>query len=106
MPEIVFVEHDGTLHKVEAEVGMSVMEAAVQNGVNGIDADCGGSCACATCHGYIDDAWRERIPAADFMELDMLELAYERTENSRLTCQIRVNDDMNGLLIRLPESQG
>ncbi len=81
------------------------MEVAVQNGVNGIDADCGGACSCATCHGYIDEKWRDRIESADSVELEMLDFAYMRADGSRLTCQIKVVDDMDGLLIRLPDAQ-
>ena len=105
MPTITFIEPDGARKTVNAETGQSVMEAAVQNGVNGIDADCGGACSCATCHGYIDEQWRDRIESADAIELEMLDFAYMRAAGSRLTCQIKVNDDMDGLLIRLPEAQ-
>jgi len=105
MPTIIFIEPDGTEKSVSAEIGQSVMEAAVQNGVNGIDADCGGACSCATCHGYIDESWRQKLAAADGVELDMLDFAYMREEGSRLTCQIKVCQDLDGLLIRLPEAQ-
>ncbi|MNL10106.1 Ferredoxin-6 [compost metagenome] len=105
MPTIIFIEPDGGRKAVIAETGQSVMEAAVQNGVKGIDADCGGSCSCATCHGYVDVAWRGRIEPADAVELDMLDFAYMRDEGSRLTCQIKVNDGSDGLLIRLPQAQ-
>lgn len=105
MPMIIFIEPDGTENKVSAEIGQSVMEAAVQNGVSGIDADCGGACSCATCHGYIDESWQEKLAAPDAVELEMLDFAYMREENSRLTCQIKVSEDLNGLLVRLPESQ-
>jgi 2Fe-2S ferredoxin len=105
MPKIIFIEPDGNENSVSAEIGQSVMEAAVQNGVQGIDADCGGACSCATCHGYVDEAWRGRISAPDSVELDMLDFAYMRGEGSRLTCQITVDAGMEGLLIRLPESQ-
>lgn len=106
MPTIIFIEPSGSQQEVDAQVGQSLMEAAVQHGVKGIDADCGGACSCATCHAYIDEAWRDRIEPADPAELDMLEFAWRRAEGSRLTCQIKVNHGMNGLLIRLPESQG
>lgn len=105
MPVIIFIEHDGTENKVSAEIGQSVMEAAVQNGVNGIDADCGGACSCATCHGYIDESWQAKLVAPDAVEREMLDFAYMRAENSRLTCQIKVTENLNGLLVRLPESQ-
>ncbi|WP_433706393.1 2Fe-2S iron-sulfur cluster-binding protein [Paraburkholderia sacchari] len=106
MTTIIFIEPDGSRREVDAAPGQSLMEAAVQHGVKGIDADCGGACSCATCHGYVDEAWRRRIEPADGAELDMLEFAYRRGEGSRLTCQVKVADSMNGLLIRLPESQG
>lgn len=105
MPMIIFIEPDGTENKVSAEIGQSVMEAAVQNGVNGIDADCGGACSCATCHGYIDESWQAKLAAPDAVELEMLDFAHMRAENSRLTCQIKVTENLNGLLVRLPESQ-
>lgn len=105
MPTIIFIEPDGSEKRVQAQSGQSVMEVAVQHAVNGIDADCGGACSCATCHGYIDQAWCDRIPPADGVELDMLDFAYLRAQGSRLTCQLCVSDDMDGLLIRLPESQ-
>ena len=105
MPIIIFIEPDGTRRKVEAQAGQSVMEAAVQNGVKGVDADCGGACSCATCHGYVDEAWHGRIEPAEPVELEMLDFAYMRAQGSRLTCQIKVNDRMEGLLIRLPEAQ-
>lgn len=105
MPNIIFIEPDGTRKSVNAQIGQSIMEVAVQNGVNGIDADCGGACSCATCHGYIDEKWRDRIESADSVELEMLDFAYMRAVGSRLTCQIKVVDDMDGLLIRLPEAQ-
>ncbi len=105
MPTIIFIEPDGTRKTVIADIGQSVMEAAVQNGVNGIDADCGGACSCATCHGYIDEAWRARIEGAGSSELEMLDFAYMRSDGSRLTCQIAVSEEMDGLLIQLPEAQ-
>lgn len=106
MPKLIFIEPDGTERSVLAQLGQSVMEVAVQHGVKGIDADCGGACSCATCHGYVDESWLDRIAAADSVELDMLDFAYERLDSSRLTCQIKVSEDMDGLLIKLPESQG
>lgn len=105
MPKIIFVEPDGNERSVDAQQGQSIMEAAVQNGVKGIDADCGGACSCATCHGYVDMGWLDRIDPPDSVELDMLDFAYMRGEGSRLTCQIKVTDQMDGFLIRLPESQ-
>jgi ferredoxin, 2Fe-2S len=106
MPNIIFIEPNGARREVDAVPGRSVMEAAVQHGVKGIDADCGGACSCATCHGYVDEAWRERIEPPDGAELDMLEFAFRRGEGSRLTCQIKVTEGMSGLLIKLPDSHG
>lgn len=106
MPKIIFIEPAGTRREVQAIVGQSVMEAAVHNGVHGIDADCGGCCSCATCHGYVDDAWLDVLDAPDSVELDMLDFAFRRTPQSRLTCQLKVQDKIDGLMIRLPESQG
>lgn len=105
MPNIIFIEPDGNQRSVNPELGQSLMEAAVRHGVKGIDADCGGSCSCATCHGYVDEAWRARIEPPDSVELDMLDFAYMRGEGSRLLCQIRITDKMDGLLIRMPDSQ-
>lgn len=106
MTKIIFVSADGASRiEVEADNGSSVMEAAVRNGVPGIDAECGGACACATCHVYIDDEWTEVVGGPDAMEEDMLDFAYEPQPNSRLSCQIRVSDELNGVVIRVPERQ-
>ena len=106
MARIIFIENDGTRHEVDASNGVSVMEAAVNNMVPGIDADCGGACACATCHVYIDENWVEKTGAADSMEESMLDFASDMQGNSRLSCQISVSDDLDGLIVRLPRSQG
>ena len=106
MATITFIEPGGARRAIDASPGQTLMEIAVQNGVKGIDADCGGACSCATCHGFVDAAWRDRIQPPEGAELDMLEFAYQRGEGSRLTCQIKVTDDMHGLLIQLPDSQG
>jgi 2Fe-2S ferredoxin len=106
MPKITFIEHNGAEHVVEANVGLSVMEVAVRNMVPGIDADCGGACACATCHIYVDDAWAERTGKPESMEESMLDFAYEPKETSRLSCQITVTEELDGLIVRLPEFQG
>lgn len=106
MPKITYIEHNGTEHTIEAEEGVSVMEAAVKNMVPGIDADCGSACACATCHVYVDDAWREKAGKPESMEESMLDFAAEPTENSRLSCQIKVTSALDGLVVRLPEFQG
>lgn len=102
---IIFVEHDGTEHTVEAKIGVSIMQAAVNNLVPGIEADCGGLCACATCHGYIDPAWLDKVPAKTRVEAELLENAPSLKPESRLTCQINVTDELHGIVIRLPESQ-
>ncbi len=106
MARIIFFEHDGTRHEVEATNGASVMETAVNNSVPGIDADCGGACACATCHVYIDEAWVEKTATAESMEESMLDFASDMKDNSRLSCQITVTDQLDGLIVRLPRSQG
>jgi 2Fe-2S ferredoxin len=105
MPSITYIEHDGTEHTVEVRKGLSVMEGAIKNNVPGIDADCGGACACATCHCYVDEAWREKTGSASAMEESMLDFAQNVEPNSRLSCQIRVTDDLDGLIVRLPEEQ-
>lgn len=105
MVEITFVEFDGSRRKCEASAGMSVMEVAIQNEVRGIDADCGGACACATCHVYIADRWLEVTGNRSQMENDMLEFAIDVRENSRLTCQLKVSEALNGLVVTVPEKQ-
>lgn len=106
MVAITFIEFSGTVHTVEAQEGATAMEAAVRNGVPGIDAECGGACACATCHVYVDDAWAEKTGHAEPMEEDMLDFAFDVRPNSRLSCQIRVRDDLDGLVVRTPARQG
>lgn len=105
MPRIIFIEHDGSRKEVQTEVGQSAMQAAVSNMVPGVIADCGGACSCATCHGYIDEPWIDRVPAASDDESAMLECAMHREDNSRLTCQINITPELDGLVIRLPPSQ-
>lgn len=105
MAKITFIEFDGNEHVVEASPGLSVMEAAVKNNVPGIDADCGGACACATCHVYLDQPWAEKVPAASEMERDMLEFAPHAESTSRLACQIKIDEALDQLVVRLPESQ-
>jgi len=104
MPRIIFVTADGTRHEVDVEEGYSVMEAAINHNIRGIVAECGGACACATCHGYIDEAWLDKLPAMDDMEDSMLDAAFERKANSRLTCQIEVNDGLDGLVVYVAEN--
>jgi len=101
MPRIVYIEPDGTRKEVEVEVGYSVMEGATLNGIEGIEAECGGACSCATCHAYIDEAWLGKLQPMDGMEDSMLEAAVERQSNSRLTCQIPVTEDLDGLTLKV-----
>lgn len=105
MVEVLFVEHNGTEHKVEVDPGDSLMQAAVSNGVPGIDADCGGSCSCATCHVYVDDAWFAKTGEVSPTEEAMLGLSTDRKENSRLSCQIRLTEEMDGISVSTPEFQ-
>jgi 2Fe-2S ferredoxin len=105
MPRVTYIEFDGTEHIIEANSGDSLMETAVNNEVPGIDADCGGGCACATCHVYVDDAWLAQTGAASPMETSMLQLAEGVGDNSRLSCQISLNESLDGLVVRMPESQ-
>ena len=105
MPKITYIEHSGTTHEINANSGQSVMQIAMSNRVPGIIADCGGSCSCATCHVYVDEAWLDRIPAASSAEKDMIDCALHVQANSRLSCQIEVKDELDGLVVRLPESQ-
>jgi 2Fe-2S ferredoxin len=105
MARITHIQHDGTENVVEAEPGMTVMEAAVRNSIPGIAAECGGACACATCHVYIDEAWREATGRPEQMEEDMLDFAFDVRAESRLSCQIKVSDALDGLVVRIPEKQ-
>ncbi|MEL6734751.1 MAG: 2Fe-2S iron-sulfur cluster-binding protein [Pseudomonadota bacterium] len=105
MAKITFIAHDGTKFDVDAETGSTVMENAIKNAVPGIEAECGGACACATCHVYVDDAWTDKTGAPEAMEEDMLDFAYDVQPSSRLSCQIKVSDDLDGLVVRVPERQ-
>lgn len=106
MPKITFVEANGAQHVVQVPVGGTVMDAAKDNLIPGIVADCGGACSCATCHGYVDAAWLDRMPAADETEKSMLQCALEPRDTSRLTCQIFMTDELDGLVVEIPASQG
>jgi 2Fe-2S ferredoxin len=106
MPKLIFIEHDGTRHEVQAAAGSTVMENAIRNSINGIVAECGGACACATCHVYVDDAFAEKAGRPDAMEEDMLDFAYDVRPTSRLSCQIKVTDALDGLTVHIPEKQG
>ena len=105
MPKIKYIEHDGTEHEVDAELGISVMQAALNNLVPGIDADCGGECSCATCHVMVHEDWMLKAGSPDDAEESMLDLNPERQSNSRLACQIFVSEDLDGLVLDLPEFQ-
>lgn len=105
MPKITYIDHSGASHEAEGDVGSTVMETAIKNQIPGIEADCGGACACATCHVYIDPAWVKTVGGPSEMEEDMLDFAFEVHENSRLSCQIKVTDELNGLVVRTPERQ-
>jgi ferredoxin, 2Fe-2S len=105
MAKITFIQHNGSEQTVEGQTGMSVMETAVKNMVPGIDADCGGACACATCHVYVEPDWREKVGARNPMEEDMLDFAFDVRDESRLSCQIKVSDALDGLRVRVPEKQ-
>ena len=105
MAKITYVEHDGTEHVVDVKSGLSVMEGAVKNNVPGIDADCGGACACATCHVYVQAPWLTKIGEREMTEEAMLEYAEGVEDNSRLSCQIKVTDELDGMVVRMPQSQ-
>jgi 2Fe-2S ferredoxin len=106
MVEITYIDVDGTARTVEAEAGSTVMETAIRNGVPGIVAECGGACACATCHVYVDEEWRAATGEPQPMEEDMLDFASDVRPNSRLSCQIRVKPELDGLVVRTPARQG
>lgn len=105
MPKVIFRQQDGTQVEIAAVAGDSVMETAVDNDVPGIVAECGGACSCATCHVYVDPEWLEKLPPREPQEDGMLDCAFERRENSRLSCQIEVTEELDGLLVTVPEEQ-
>ena len=105
MAKIKYIEHTGKQHEIDVANGLSVMEGAVQNDIPGIDADCGGGMACATCHVYVKEDWFNKLPKKEEGEDDMLDQAYEPKPSSRLSCQIIVSDELNGLVVHLPEKQ-
>ena len=105
MPKITYIEHGGKSHTIEVSNGLSVMEGAVQNNIPGIDADCGGSMACATCHVYVKEEWFNKLPKKEDGEEDMLDMAFEPKKNSRLSCQLMVSEQIDGLIVNLPEKQ-
>ena len=105
MAKITYQDSKGALKTIEVDNGLSVMEGAIQNDIPGIDADCGGSIACATCHVYVDEKWFDKIPKAEDAEVDMIDMAFEPKKNSRLSCQIIVSDELDGLKVTTPEKQ-
>jgi len=105
MPGITYIEHDGKKHEIEIPVGVSVMQGAVSNSVPGIDGDCGGECACGTCHVYVDDAWLGKLGSIGDAEASMLSFADGAQPNSRLACQIKMSSELDGLVVGLPEGQ-
>ena len=105
MPKITYMEHNGKSHTLEVANGLTVMEGAVQNNIPGIDADCGGSCACATCHVYVDEKSFNKLPNKENAEEDMLDMAFEPKSLSRLSCQLTVSDVLDGLVVKMPSKQ-
>ncbi len=105
MAKITYIEHNGKSHTVEVPTEMSVMEGAVQNNIPGIDADCGGACACATCHVYVEEKWIDKLSKKEDAEQEMLDMAFEPNKFSRLSCQLTVTDDMDGMVVKMPSKQ-
>ena len=105
MAKITYITHDNQNHTIEVQNGLSVMEGAVQNDIPGIDADCGGGMACATCHVYVKEEWFDKLPKKEDGEEDMIDMAYEPNKFSRLSCQLTVSDELDGLVVQLPEKQ-
>ena len=105
MSKITYIEHNGKSHTIEVPNELTVMEGAAQNNIPGIDADCGGACACATCHVYVDEKWFGKIKKKEDAEQDMLDMAFEPNKFSRLSCQISVNDELDGLVVKMPSKQ-
>ena len=105
MPKITYIENIGKSHTIDIPKGLSVMEGAVQNNISGIDADCGGGMACATCHVYVKEEWFDKLPKKEDGEEDMIDMAYEPNKFSRLSCQLIVSDELEGLAVNLPEKQ-
>ena len=105
MAKITYIEHSGKKHTIDVANGLSIMEGAVQNNIQGIDADCGGAMACATCHVYVKEEWFNKLPQKEQGEEDMLDMAFEPKKNSRLSCQILVSKELDGIVVDLPEKQ-
>ena len=105
MPKITYNTHDNKIHTIDVQNGLTVMEGAIQNDIPGIDADCGGGMSCATCHVYVEEKWLDKITKAEEAEVDMIDMAFEPKKNSRLSCQLIVSDELDGLQVRTPEKQ-
>jgi 2Fe-2S ferredoxin len=105
VPNIKYIDNEGNSRTIDVENGLSVMEGAIQNNIPGIDADCGGSMACATCHVYVEEKWLNKLPKAEDAEVDMIDMAFEPKKNSRLSCQLIVSDELNGLTVTTPSKQ-
>ena len=105
MPKITYIEHNGKAHEIEVPNELSIMEGALQNNIPGIDADCGGACACATCHVYVDEKWFGKLKKKDDAEQDMLDMAFEPNKFSRLACQITISEDLDGMVVKMPSKQ-
>ena len=105
MPKIIYNDNQGNSKTIEVENGLSVMEGAIQNNIPGIDADCGGSMACATCHVYVEEKWLNKLPKAEDAEVDMIDMAYEPKKNSRLSCQLILTEELDGIVVTTPEKQ-
>ncbi len=105
MPKITFIDYQGNQKTINVENGLSVMEGAIQNNITGIDADCGGSMACATCHVYVEEKWLDKLPKVEEGETDMIDMAFEPKKNSRLSCQLIVSDEIDGLVVTTPAKQ-
>ena len=105
MPKITYIDYQGNSKTIQVDSGLTVMEGAIQNDISGIDADCGGSMACATCHVYVEDKWLNKLSKQEDGEVDMIDMAFEPKKNSRLSCQITVTDELDGLTVTTPEKQ-
>ena len=105
MPKITYIDNEGNSKTIDVENGLSVMEGAIQNNIPGIDADCGGSMACATCHVYVEEKWLNKLPKAEDAEVDMIDMAFEPKKNSRLSCQLIVSEELDGLIVTTPSKQ-
>ena len=105
MTKVTYKDNDGNTKTIEVENGLSVMEGAIQNNIPGIDADCGGSMACATCHVYVEEKWYNKLPKAEDAEVDMIDMAYEPKKNSRLSCQLIVSEELDGIIVTTPPKQ-